>query len=91
MGMFIFARLNIFRNMYQDFGISIQFLVQINMTVSHKRYLQTYMKRKANTFYIVSLPYSYCLFVGYISLDHASASVCISEMNIVQYMPASDA
>ena len=38
MRMFIFALLNVFEDMYQDLGISIQFLVQINMTVSHKRY-----------------------------------------------------
>ena len=40
MRMFIFALLNVFEDMYQDLGISIQFLVQINMTVSHKRYLR---------------------------------------------------
>ena len=43
--MFILARLNVFQDMYQDLGISIQFLVQINMTVSHKRYLRTNTKR----------------------------------------------
>ena len=43
--MFIPARLNVFQDMYQDLGISIQFLVQINTTVSHKRYLRTNTKR----------------------------------------------
>ena len=44
MGMFIVVLLNVFEDMYQDLGISIQFLVQINMTVSHKRYLHTNTK-----------------------------------------------
>ena len=44
MEMFIFVLLNVFQDMYQDLGISIQFLVQINMTVSHKRYLHTNTK-----------------------------------------------
>ena len=43
MRMFIFALLNVFEDMYQDLGISIQFLVQINMTVSHRRYQHTHI------------------------------------------------